>query len=257
MITIKGKYGITYFIDCMNKIYGMPSLKAGTVDLCITDPPYDLGFDNTIQQDMSKRRSGKEITRVPVNLYNDKIPNYDDWSRVWFAESRRICKWTVFTCGTSPTNMKMWLNIEVPAEIQTHYKPNCASHTHISRFLTSEPLLVYGKFKPFTFVSTAVNIPLNNGFLRRDEKTKHGSPKSPKLWDYYIRRIKPKTVIDPFCGSGITQLICESLGIHYICYEVDEIHYDDIEDNVRTGERIKKATGRIKKLRSYGSETHG
>lgn len=62
--------------DCLELMRGMPDKS---VDLVLTDPPYNIG--------VTTQRNGKSI----VNQW-DKISNYIDWCMEWLSECSRVLK---------------------------------------------------------------------------------------------------------------------------------------------------------------------
>ncbi len=61
----------------------------------------------------------------------------------------------------------------------------------------------------------------------------HPSPKSRDLWGYILKKLKPKSVIDPFIGSGTTAEMCEKLGIKWLGYEIKEEYSKDINKRLK------------------------
>jgi DNA modification methylase len=213
----------------MDSDHGLPSLPDQFVDLCLTDPPYNVSFDGSLQSDPTKcwHKTAPKEYKEKKQFYNDSIENYKDWCIKWFNEALRISTQLIFTCGHK--NLKMWINIKEPEAIFIHYKRNCASQTSLARFNRYEPILLYGKYRhQFDFQSNVFDIPLNNGFLR-DLKTIHPSPKEFRLYYEIIKRLNPTTVIDPFLGSGTTACVCKKLQIKWLGYEVEQKYKSDIE----------------------------
>ena len=55
MKVLNGKYGKVLFCDCMDQQYGLPSIAANSIDLCFTDPPYNIASDSkNYASDVSK-----------------------------------------------------------------------------------------------------------------------------------------------------------------------------------------------------------
>ena len=69
-----------YYIDCMDKEQGLPSLPDKSFDLCLTDPPYNIKFKGYCgyggerkgveyyQDNMSEVEHFININKVPENL---------------------------------------------------------------------------------------------------------------------------------------------------------------------------------------------
>ena len=219
------------YIDCMDKDEGLPSLPDKSVDLCLTDPPYNVN---------AKGNSQKEHNNLNWNTpdkkdYNDYIDNYLDWSINWFKEIKRICKTIIFTAGYQ--NITMWLNIDKFGFL-FHYKPNGQGFTDNSMRNKTEIILTFGDFKK-RLSSNTFEIYLRNGFLRETHYF-HPHPKSKQLYNSIIKQLNPTSVIDPFLGSGTTAEVCTKLGIPWLGYEINEVYSQDINKRLKNCKKEPK-----------------
>jgi len=214
------------YIDCIDEERGLPSLPDKCIDLCFTDPPYNIeltndSFGNNYEQDITNKI-----------FYNDKITDYFEWCKQWFEELKRICNKIIFTPGSS--NLFFWIKYEEPVGLFIHYKRNSISRTSICRFHRYEPILLYGKYRhQLDFYEDVLNIPLEG----EDGKYIHPCPKNKRLWKTLIKRIKPLNVLDPFLGSGTTAEVCNELGIPWIGYEINKIYSQDINKRLKNCKR--------------------
>lgn len=207
------------YIDCMDPDQGLPSLPDNSIDLCITDPPYNANFKMKL-----KRLAYKTIP------YNDKIENYDDWCKTWYFELKRICKLIVLTPGNQ--NLRMWYLIDNPREQLIHYKKNCCGSTYLSHNTQYEPILVFGKYWDWSFGKKPFKLNVFE-ILRETSNYIHPCPKSYQLWYQIISGLNPTSVIDPFLGSGTTAEVCTKLGIPWIGYEIIPEYSQDIEKRLK------------------------
>ena len=198
------------YIDCMDEEYGLPSLPDKSVDLCLTDPPYNINF------------KGKYGSKRKVELYFDDHHSFD-WNLKWFNEIMRICNAVIFTCGHS--NLFDWICFKKPTyQCKYHYKSNS-----VNPFRLIDPILCYGKYKKFTKLRQVINIPV----IRYPKLLIHPCPKIYKFWYYLINKQKPTSVIDPFLGSGTTAEVCTKLGIPWLGYEINEVYSQDINKRLK------------------------
>ena len=72
-----------------------------------------------------------------------------------------------------------------------------------------------------------------NRFLREKKYIRHPCPLNEHFWFDLISQLKPKSVIDPFMGSGSTAEICTKLGIPWIGYEMNKCYRGDIEKRLK------------------------
>lgn len=225
-----------YYMDCMDKKEGIPSIKDKIFDLCLTDPPSNKNYDGSLQSDMRKTRAKKECYK-DIEFFDDYREDYVEWIEKWFKEIMRISKRLIMTLGRD--NLIMWLRIKEPEEILVHYKKNCVSQRSMVRFTRWEPILVYGKWKhQFDFTEDVFDVPLKSGFLR-DTKYVHPCPKPEKLWLELIKQVKPENIIDPFIGSGVTAEVCEMYSIPWIGYEINDVYKEDINLRILRGKKNK------------------
>jgi hypothetical protein len=71
-----------------------------------------------------------------------------------------------------------------------------------------------GKLRYLPGPPSVIDVPLNIGFVGRDEQTGHPSQKPEKVYEPLIEMAtRPgDTVLDPMCGSGTTGAVCAKLG---------------------------------------------
>jgi DNA modification methylase len=223
------------YINMLDKEKGLPFLaeqidsgKMEKVELMLTDPPYNLAFDGSLQSDPSKCTGANPHCYDKQTFYNDKIDNYVEWCKEWFGYAKRIADKIMFTCGSRVKNLKWWFEVEPPLEIFIHYKRNCMSQTSLARFARYEPILLYGNFRhQFDFLCNVFDILVEAG--GKKTRTVHPSPKPVELYYTIIKRLNPKSVIDPFFGSGAVGEACMKLDIPFIAYEINPIYKPDWE----------------------------
>jgi len=197
-------------IKCGNCIEVMKRIPDKTYDLCLTDPPYNVG---------------KEYG----SLVNDNIiyEEYKQFSIDWFTEVKRISKGLLFTPGFK--NMKMWCNeIEYPKHIVCWYKGNKfhGAQTTVGGIEKWEPILAYGEIK--------MSIDAYNIIIRHID-TNHPVPKPVELFESILSHTKNiKSVIDPFIGSGTTAIACMKLGIDCDGIEINADYVTETKRRLHT-----------------------
>lgn len=177
--------------DCLDVL---PTFANGEFDLVLTDPPYNFGKDFA------------NDAQTPAE--------YEAWCRKWFSECRRVARRVVIFCGYG--NPGMWFNIERPAGIAAWYKPGNLAGAGIFQFCWWEPILVYGTGR------------IGGGDVFRCSISKqsgldgHPTPKPARLFCDILVRLKARSVLDPFLGSGTTLAAAKALGIRGVGIEVEE-----------------------------------
>jgi len=218
--------------DCMDIDVGLPSLPDKSVDLCITDPPWNISYKGYQNGDIKKD-----------NLYNDSFNNkdYRDWNLKWFNEIKRICKRIIISPGRQ--NLKFWYTHTEPLDMFIHYKRNGTYGGKLSCYNYFDIYLYYGDIvsKPY-FKANVFNIPSTTGWYNKRKELIHPSPKNFELWYTIIKKINPKSVIDPFLGSGTTAEACTKLGIKWIGYEIKKEYDFDVQIRLKNCKKELKQT---------------
>ena len=210
------------YADCMDPEVGLPSLPDNSIDLSITDPPYNKGFNG-----YNGFKGSYHTRKKKIKYYSDEMgsEDYSNWCESWFNELKRICKTIIISVGI--TNLNLWYNITDPNDIFYGINRMGAFGSGIAVFNKVEPWLFYGKCKQqFT----------QNIFLySRKEKHDciHPCPRSIRVIENIIHHLKPESVIDPFMGSGTTAEVCTKLGIPWLGYEINEVYSQDINKRLK------------------------
>lgn len=222
----KNKLGEVRFIDCMDEENGLPSLETDSIELGLTDPPFNQKFKGT------KQKGKKE------EYYEDDLPPevYKEWCSKWFAELRRVTKAVVMTCGNR--NIWMWSDIEHPKGQSIHYKPNCQGGSSVAHLTKYDSILVWGKLPNKLKLDVIVeNIKTGKN---RELCEIHSCPSCYNLWYRLLDEIKPTRVIDPFMGSGTTAHAATVLGIGFLGYEKLEKFKPDIDNRIKVAPNFQK-----------------
>ena len=208
----------------------MPSLPDKSIDYCFTDLPFNVKINsNRIGIDGKSTISNKKI------MYKDDIINYENFCKLLLNELERICNGVFLYCGIE--NLPMWCQIKKPKGILFLNVPNSNSRGKITAYMHIRPILYYGKIKK-KLKTDYYNYLAYIGFSRKRATIKnliHPCPIIPKFWFDIILEISPKSVIDPFIGSGTTAEVCIKLGIPYIGYEINSIYKHDMDLRISKG----------------------
>jgi len=210
MKVVKGNYGECRFVNNMDLNYGIPSLNDKSFELCFTDPPYGVAYEGD---------NAKSVN------YNDAFPGF-----AWLEEALRICKGVLFTPGA--THLYDYIIYKKPKSLLRYaYYPSNGRVTHV------DPIVCYGTISNINKTRDIKEFPSQSfqGF-------KNPSPKSYPFWFYYMDRLKPSSVLDPFLGSGTTAEVCEELGIPWLGYEIMGDYEEDIRKRIKSGIAKHKQT---------------
>ncbi len=183
---------VIYHGDCREVL---PTLDAGSVDLVLTDPPYNVGMTY-----------GQHDDRMDPD-------SYATWCGQWFAECERIAKRVVIFPGHG--NLPVWWNVKKPSGVGCWYKPGNPASGGVFQWCEWEPFLLYGKGMGGSDVIRAtVSAQRNTG--------DHPCPKPLSLFRTIVERTRAQTIVDPFMGSGTTLRAAKDLGRRAIGIEIEE-----------------------------------
>lgn len=204
--------------DCYKLIKEVPDKS---VDLIVTDPPYDFGGNLSHKNPLSQRKTYKGIDSSGINKgFDRKI--LDEFVRV-----------------RKKTNIYIWCNKEQVYDYLTYFmkergcnwerlvwaKRSCPPFCH-GHYLKDKEYCLY-------FWETGVELKTTyrtgkTVFVKagRTEKEKYGHPtaKPEDIIETLIANSCPAggVVFDPFSGSGTTCARAKKLGRHYLGMEINE-----------------------------------
>ncbi len=236
--------------DCEGSIVQGDSIEvlrripSGSVDLVFADPPYNLQLGGDLLRPNNTRVDG-------VNHAWDRFDNfasYDQFSRVWLSECRRVLKpngaiWVIgtyhniFRLGTALQDLGFWLLNDI-IWLKTNPMPNFkgtrftnAHETLIwaARDESTRPTFNYNSLKAFNDdlqMRSDWLLPICSGpeRLRDDGGRKAHPTQKPEalLARVLLATTKPgDLVLDPFFGTGTTGAVAKALSRRYLGIERD------------------------------------
>lgn len=228
-----------YNQDC---IEGMKTLADSSIDLIVTDPPYDIGS-------ISGGGSVNTVKKLNKSLQDlrkaDLIKGYDIVA--FGEEALRVMNEIniYFWCNKKqiPTYFDFYVNKhKCTFDILAWHKTN-ALPTYSNKYLSDTEYLLYfrkgkGKCFPESYedAKTYYVAPINH----KDKKLwGHPTIKPLDITEKIIRNStrEGQNVLDPFSGSGTTAIACINNNRNFIGFELDKDYYDISLD------RIEKETG--------------
>jgi modification methylase len=226
--------------DCLEILASLP---AESIDLVFADPPYNLQLHQELWR--------PNLTRVEaVDAAWDQFPGfqaYDDFSRRWLAECRRVLKrtgtlWVIGTyhnihrLGVLLQDLGFWLLNDL-VWIKLNPMPNFRG----VRFTNAHETLIWAQKERgahYTFNYHAMKA-LNDGLQMRSdwyfpicsgpERLRNGSARAhptqkPTALLHRILQASSNPgdiILDPFFGTGTTGVVAHRLGRHWIGVERD------------------------------------
>jgi len=225
------KTNVIYNEDCLEKMKELPD---NSVDLVLTDPPYNI----------SRKRTFTRSDAKDVNLYFgdwDNIENkkFYKWLKVVLIELKRILKRKGQLLIFSPRNWEYESVIDDVFNIKRTliwHKNNPTPQFMKVSYLTSYEMIrwvVYDeniKSKDITFnfdLQKNMHDVLEYPICMGNERTEHPTQKPIKLIDKLLKvhSNEGDVVLDPFIGSGTTAVSCLKNDRKFIGIEKEEKWY--------------------------------
>lgn len=222
-------FSIIENIDC---IQGMKSLDSKSVDLILTDPPYNLGlFMNNRQTNLKKMRENSFYAAGWDDLTNEDWLEHMDQ---FFLEAHRVLK-----KGGAILMFMSILKIESLVKLSEKYKfyykttgiwhkTNPMPRNMNLHFVNSNECWIYLINDKRTGVFNNQKMELDfieTGVTPKNEKKygKHPTQKPLSLMEHFVKLLSNENdiVLDPFLGSGSTAVACKKLKRNFIGYDLN------------------------------------
>ncbi len=225
--------------DCLET---MKRMKDNSVDLILTDPPY-----NTTQNEWDKAFDLKEwweqINRIKKENSAVIVFSAQPFTTDLIVSNRKAFRYSLVWDKVLPVGFlnsgKMPLRVHEDICVfynkLPYYKPEMSvGHDRkVVKFRNSENNNNYGDFKNVGGYDSTERHPtslmtFSNGGNRN--AILHPTQKPLELVKHLLRMYAKKSFItyDSFCGSGTTLAACKSLGLNYIGSELDKDYYNII-----------------------------
>jgi DNA modification methylase len=185
--------------DCLEVLRTLP---AGSVDAVVTDPPYGInyssGHGSTVWGDGSIEGDGDTSSRDKALAILDGVPAlvFGTWKRPAPDGTRACLVWdTLGALGMG--------DLRIP------WKP-----AHQQIYVLGDPAGFIGNRTTDVIQCPPVQSMAQNGRL-------HPFEKPVPLLIRLLQKVRPGTVVDPFCGVGSTGVACMATGHDFIGIEID------------------------------------
>lgn len=233
-----------YNDNCLNIL---SKIEESSIDLIITDPPYNLGnFMQDRDTNLHKMRDNFFASAGWDNM------DYEEW-KASMDEFMKSASRVIKKGGTMIVFMSI-IKVETVIELAQKYgfyykttgiwhKTNPMPRNMNLHFVNSTEAWIYFTYKTRTgtfnndgsmlhdFVETSVTP------LSERSYGKHPTQKPEKLMSYFVSVLSNEndTVLDPFMGSGTSGVVSKELGRNFIGIELNEDYF------IIAGKRIQGA----------------
>lgn len=222
---IKGKNKMKYPQDFINKIICgdclevMKEMPDGSVDLILTDPPYnapDIGPQH------KKYSHGK--MQLPLK-------EYKAFCQDWIKKAKRLSNRIVFTPGIA--NMCFYPQ---PSWCICWHKPAAVSFNRMGGYNAWEPIFIYGKIARGQRLGQDY-ILFNTLNLKKGIESNYPCPKPQGLWNILMDKfsLPGDLVLDPFIGSGTSARAAKDLKRNFIGIDTNPEYCKIAEERLSQG----------------------
>jgi len=193
-------------IICGDSLTELKKLPDESIDLLLTDPPY-----NAKNIGPNERVYTKGVMQLPQK-------EYEKFCKDWITEGLRVAKRIAFTPGIS--NICFYPQ---PLWVLCWHKPAAVSFNRMGGFNAWEPIFVYGKMQKGKRLGQDYLLFNTLNFTKGPEKD-HPCPKPLQLIKLLVDKFsnEGEIVLDPFCGSGTTCVAAKQLGRKYIGIDIND-----------------------------------
>lgn len=274
--------------DCIEQ---MAELPEDSVDLVISDPPYNLskGGDWSWDNEEDLEGFGGEWDKTMEDWDSMTLDQYFEFTISWLREAERVLKPTgsIWTFGSYHNNgiinvSYQRLGVEIINEI-VWYKRNAFPNLSGRRFTASHETILWGhtgdsENREYTFnyelmkelefpeddlnekgkqMRTVWDIP-NNKTEQEQEYGDHPTQKPLRVMERLILSASNEgdLCLVPFCGSGSACVSAKLNNRNYLGYEIESEYVEMARDRVNTvdskPEQLRKSTTENHSLDNWG-----
>ena len=224
--------------DCLEVMKQIPDKS---IDLVLTDPPYNISQKKKIFRDY---RSGK---RADISF------DYGEWDYGFdilpvLEESKRILKdkgqWLIFCAEQQIGMYRKWLGENGHfKQILIWEKTNPLPQFRKCGYRQATEIIMWAYKQKPTKIEQHFNFLLQQEMLNifrfpicgGNERTEHPTQKPNKLIKELLKRhsFEKDTILDPFLGSGTTAVACKQLKRNFIGIEISQKYCDIANQRLR------------------------
>ena len=213
-----------YNMDCLE---GMKQIPDGTIDLIVTDPPYEFVGDSN----KFGNRAGNLLSPYQAELQNADIISGFQREEI-MKECIRVMKKVNIYIWCSKVQIRWYLNFfaDYNMELLTWHKPSTIP-TCNNKYLSDTEYLLYFREKGAYLGGTCETKKkywLQTASLEDKEKWGHPTIKPLNIMRTLVFNSSKEgqTVLDPFMGSGTTAIACIKERRHFIGFELSKEYFD-------------------------------
>ena len=224
--------------DCLDKMKDIPS---GSVDMILTDPPYEISNSDGGMLDRGNRKFIKQIDKMGMCKSNFDVTNFLNICLSLFECKKSFCG--VFFCSMKQLSkyLQWGENNNLQCGVGVWHKSNPIPLCNF-KYLNDIEYWVYIKGNKSKILGDyySKSMMFSSQVNNKDKKLyKHPTIKPINLMEKFIvnHSIENKVILDPFMGSGSTGVACKNLNRNFIGIELDKDFYNIACDRIQEENR--------------------
>tara|TARA_R110002020_G_scaffold475890_1_gene713777 strand:- start:38012 stop:38752 length:741 start_codon:yes stop_codon:yes gene_type:complete len=221
--------------DCLER---MKEIESGSVDMVLTDPPYELSKSKGGGMMGKGGRKFMEEVRADDMIDGIDTSTFLDSCLSLFDKKQKFCG--VFTCSTKQVieyitwaeENKLQYGIGVWQKTNPAPLCNCKYLNDVEYwvYIKGNKSKILGNYKSKSMVYTSQ--------INKKDKAKYGHPtcKPVELMQKFVfnHTVESQTILDPFMGSGSTGVACKNTNRKFIGIELDEGYFNIAKDRINS-----------------------
>lgn len=211
-----------YNEDCLNVL---KSIKDNSIDLIITDPPYEHEYHGG-----GKRKRAQDYTKLKENTeFMNEGFNYLEI----LPELVRVCKVPniiIFCSNKQIAKLMTWFEDNNLNPTLTTWKKKNACPLGGGKYISDIEFAIFarGKKAPWNHSApSSIKYKCKVYPFVAGKNKKHPAQKPLGLIKEYVElhSLEGQTILDPYMGSGTTGIACKQLNRNFIGIEINKEHF--------------------------------
>ena len=221
--------------DCIER---MKEIEVGSIDMVLTDPPYEISNSGGGMMDRDNREFIRNIDKMGMCKSNFDVSGFLGACLDLFDHKQKFCG--VFFC--SMKQVSSYINWAESNKLQVGlgvwHKSNPAPLCNY-KYLNDVEYWIYIKGNKSKILGNyhSKSMVYSSQINKKDKKL-YGHPtiKPVEILEKFLTNhsVEDATILDPFMGSGSTGVACKNLNRKFIGIELDETYFNIAKDRIET-----------------------
>lgn len=213
--------------DCLEKMKDIPD---GSIDMVLTDPPYEISNSVGGMMDRDNRDFIRNIDKMGMCKSGFNVREFLNSCLSKFCSKSKFCG--VFFCSMKQlSSYIVWAELnKLQVGVGVWHKSNPAPLCNF-KYLNDIEYWAYIKGNKSKILGSyhTKSMVYSSQANRKDKKI-YGHPtiKPVEIMTKFLinHSVEKSTILDPFMGSGTTMIACQNTGRNGIGIELDEKYFD-------------------------------